>query len=347
MLDRGTVPSIRLRRRSIAVVAALAFGLAAGSASAAPRDTIGVYAGAANVQGVAAFEARLGRPVARVHDYLDRRSWAKMLDIAWMTEHWTNAGFTNRLVLSVPMLTDEGGTLAAGAAGGYDTYFRQLAERLVARGHPSAVLRLGPEFNGNWFAWTIDVPNGGANFAAYWRRIVNTMRSVPGADFTFDWCANNGSSWTPSGGQLEAADAYPGDAYVDYIGMDVYDQSWVPNHGDEVARWNGYVNVKNGLAWHAQFAAARGKPMTFPEWGLAHRTDGHGGGDSPYFISQMHDWLARHDVAYHLYFEHGAPGAEYAVFGGRFPNAAQRLVEQFGPPPAVKRGRPTGGTAGS
>jgi len=303
----------------------------AAPAGAAPGDRLGIYNGAGNTAGAAAFGDRLGRTLTRVHDFLDRGTWASMNNMAWLAQRWTQAGYTDGLVLTVPMMPDGGGTLVRGAAGEYNQHFRTLAQTLVANGQGAAVLRLGPEFNGNWFRWTIDVPDGGAHYAAYWRQIVNTMRAVPGANFTFDWCANNGSSWGTNGQQLEAETAYPGDAYVDFIGLDVYDQSWASWRHDPVARWNEFLNAKNGMRWHARFAAARGKPLTFPEWGLASRTDGVGGGDAPYFVEQMYWWLHAHNVAYHLYFESHDPNGEYGVFSGRFPNAAARFVEYFGP----------------
>jgi hypothetical protein len=48
------------------------------------------------------------------------------------------------------------------------------------------------------------------------------MRAVPGAQFKFDFNPNCGF------GQFPAEKAYPGDEYVDYIGVDVYDQPWLP-----------------------------------------------------------------------------------------------------------------------
>ena len=342
--------SARIRRvcrflhRLVAPLALLlALGGSPAPAVAAPGDTLGVYSGSGNIAGTVAFGARLGRPLNYAHDFLDRGTWASMNDTAWLARRWTAAGYTDRLVLTVPMMPEGVGTLAGGAAGDYNQYFRTLAETLVATGQGSAVLRIGPEFNGNWYRWTIDVANGGALYAQYFRQIVNTMRAVPGASFKFDWTANNGSSWTANGTQLDAESAYPGDAYVDYIGLDVYDQSWGTWNRDPVARWNEYLNAKNGMRWHASFAASRGKPMTFPEWGLASRTDGNGGGDTPYFVEQMYWWLRTHNVAYHLYFESQDPNGEYGIFGGRFPNAAARFVELFGasgpvdapmPPPA-------------
>ena len=314
-------------RRACAALVVLA--VSPGAAGAAPPGaTLGVYAGAGKPSAVAAFESNIGRPVASVHEALARENWVNLSNPLWFAEQWNASSYRQRVMYSVPMLPDSGGTLAEGARGAYNEHFRLLALRLVASGEGSATLRIGPEFNGNWFRWTIAVPNGAADYAAFWRQIVTTMRSVPGAAFKFDWCANGGSSWV-GGQQLQAAAAYPGDAYVDYIGLDVYDQSWSPNRHDPAARWNEFVNTRNGLAWQKRFAAAHGKAMTFPEWGLSKRADGYGGGDNPYFIEQMHDWIAANNVAYHMYFEHGDGNGDYALFSGWAPKAAVRFIELF------------------
>ncbi|MGH2839803.1 MAG: glycoside hydrolase family 26 protein [Solirubrobacteraceae bacterium] len=318
------------------LLALLASAVAGPSAAGAavPGETLGVYTGAGKPDRTAAFEARLGRSVARVHDYLDKTSWSTMLDVGWMADQWASGGYTDRMVITIPMfpntLTGED-LLARGASGEFNAQFRTLAQRLVAHGLGSSVIRIGHEFNGKWYSWSIDVPNGAANYAAYWRQIVTTMRSVAGTNFTFDWSANADSSWS-NGVQLQAADAWPGEAYVDYVGLTVYDQSWVPNYQDPVARWAGYVTQKNGLEWQAAFAASKGKPITFPEWGLSLRPDGHGGGDAPYYIEQMYSWIQSHNVAYHLYFEHGVDG-DHRIFGGAFPNAANTFIRLFGPSP--------------
>lgn len=292
---------------------------------------IGVYPGAGDTSAVRRFEQRLGRNVDLAHDYLDKRNWKRMTDVSWMTGQWTKAGFSGRMVFTVPMIPDSGGSLKQGAAGRYNKHFRLLARRLVARGQGRSTLRVGPEFNGRWYKWTIAVPNGGKLYARYWRQIVRTMRRVPGARFKFDWTVNAGSAWINNGKrQLDAATAYPGNRYVDYIGMDVYDQSWAPHRASPQKRWREFVNVKNGLNWHVRFAAARRKPMSIPEWGLVKRRDDKGGGDNPYFISQMHNWIQRHQIAYHLYFEYTDPNAQFGVFSGRFPRSANSFVRLFG-----------------
>ncbi|MGH2943213.1 MAG: glycoside hydrolase family 26 protein [Solirubrobacteraceae bacterium] len=297
--------------------------------AASPPNTLGVYAGAGNPASVARFETNVGRPVVTVHDALARENWANLSNPTWFVNQWNASAYRQRVLYSVPMLPDSGGTLAEGAKGAYNGYFRTLAQRFVAAGAGSAVLRIGPEFNGFWFRWSITAANSGASYAAFWRQIVTTMRAVPGANFKFDWCANNGSSWV-NGQQLQAESAYPGDAYVDYIGLDVYDQSWGPNHASPAGRWSELYYQRNGLRWHRDFAAAHGKPMTFPEWGLANRADGYGGGDAPYFIEQMYEWIRTNNVAYHMYFEHTDGSGDYALFSGGAPNASLRFVELFG-----------------
>src|SRR5207247_2060584 len=132
-----------------------------------------------------------------------------------------------------------------------------------------------------------------ADVVAYWRQIVTTMRaSAPG--LRFDWCPTLGL------GALPTDQAWPGDAYVDYVGSDVYDQAWEPGGGsipNAADRWNNLLTQPYGLNWLAEFAAAHGKQITLPEWGLIDRADGHGGGDNPLFIRQMHRWILDQHVA--------------------------------------------------
>jgi hypothetical protein len=314
------------------VVTALTLALATTVASARggrPAHTLGVYAGAGKPDAVRRFEKNLGRRVKLVHDTFADDSWNTLSNPNWWLGRWSQTKYADRVVYTVPMLPAEGGTLAEGAAGAYNEHFRLLAARLVAGGQGRATLRIGPEFNGIWFRWTIAVPNGGADFAAYWRQIVATMRAVPGARFKFSWTPTSASS-VVDGQPLRAQAAWPGDDVVDHVGLDVYDQSW-PRLASPVARWRHHLAEVNGLRWHRRFAGAHRKPMTFPEWGIVHRADGHGGGDNPYFVTKMYQWIRSNNVAYHMYFEHADPNGDYAIFNGKAPKAARRFVTLFGP----------------
>jgi hypothetical protein len=244
------------------------------------------------------FEAWLGRDLGRALDFVSYgSSWSNMVSSAVYVAHSWDGGRW-KLTISVPMLPADGhSSLKEGATGAYNTYFKQIATTLVGHGLGASVIRLGWEFNGNWFPWSAyKCPTC---FVQFWQQIVTTMRSVPGAQFHFDWCPDLGF-------QMIAADkVYPGDAYVDLIGLDVYNQSSDRSITTPQGRWNNLMNTSFGLNWQANFAASHKKWISFPEWatGVWTNKPGVGGGDDPYFIQQMYNWMSWHLVGYHNYFD--------------------------------------------
>jgi hypothetical protein len=291
-------------------------GHAAGSAG------IGVYRGAASPGQVGAFGTWLGRSPGYALDFFAGDTWATIESPDWWLNSWSGTRYN--VEYSVPIIPGTGGTLQEGAAGAYNSHFQKLAQTLVAHGQGNTILRLGWEFNGSWYKWYAG--NDPAAFAAYWRQIVTTMRAVsPG--LRFDWNPTNGANGMSATG-VEAA--YPGDAYVDYIGTDVYDQSWGAHYTDPAARWNEYVTQRNGLNWVASFASAHGKPISIPEWGLSIRSDGHGGGDNAYFIQHMYDWITANNVAFHMYFEFDGSDGAHRLMLRQFPIGAAKYRQLFG-----------------
>jgi len=298
---------------------------AARAASGAASVPLGDYAGWVDPSGVAAFGTATGTHPTLGTDYLDwSGSWSSM-DSASGMGGWAKSG--DRLVLAVPMVPgSSGATLAAGATGAYDTYFSTLAQNLVKQGVGNAIVRLGWEFNGTWYPWSVATDTDAANFAAYWRQIVTTMRGVAGQSFQFLWNPNLGgsSSW-------DLEDAYPGNAYVDYVGSDTYDEYW----GSPMTPQNSWANILSqtwGLDWLASFAASEGKPIAIPEWSVAIRSDGHGMGDDPYFVNEFAAWIASHDVAFSAIFSFNdsADGQDDDITDGRFPNALAAFERDFG-----------------
>jgi hypothetical protein len=81
-----------------------------------------------------------------------------------------------------------------------------------------------------------------------------------------------------------------------------------------------------------QFASSHGKPLSFPEWGLAIRSDGHGLGDDPYFINQMVSWMENpaNDVTYETYFDANSGGVNSLITGGSFPNGLAAFSVDLG-----------------
>ncbi|HEX6678609.1 MAG TPA: glycosyl hydrolase [Actinomycetes bacterium] len=310
----------------------------------APRreaPDLGVYRGASNLAGVAGFERWLGRGVGVRLDFLPGGSWSEIENPAWQLRRWSQAGGT--LVLTVPLLPargDRGGggaSLRACSTGAYDAHWSRLARNLVEHRLGGSVLRLGHEFNGGWYAWRAAGAEG--DFAGCFRQVVRTMRAVPGSGFEF--------VWNPALGRLRADPprAYPGDAYVDTVGVDVYDQSWAAGtypipadaSADEVRErrqraWAEMLHGELGLEFWSGFARAHGKPLAIPEWGLTRRSDGHGGGDNPYFVEQVDRFVRdpANRVAWFIYFEYDARDGEHQLTAGHFDSAASSFRTHFG-----------------
>ena len=307
----------------LASVGGLFWAKAALASSGASSIPLGDYAGWVDASGIAAFGAKTDTHPTMASDYLDRTDgWAAM-DNGGGEGGWDASGL--RLVLGVPILPGVG-TLAQGATGAYNQYFTTLAKNLVADGQSNAILRLGWEFNGDWYPWSVANNTDAQNFAAFWRQIVTTMRAVPGAQFQYLWNPDQGgpTSWT-------LTEAYPGNAYVDYVGSDTYDEYW----GTPQTPQNSWANLLSeswGLNWLTSFAASEGKPIAIPEWSVCFRSDGHGLGDDPYFINQFANWVATNNVAFTDIFSYNdtAGGQDNDITNGNFPNALAAFKADFG-----------------
>lgn len=282
---------------------------------------------------------------------------------SWQLGEWSAWKQKNpsqrRLVLSVPLLPgrwdrsgsiapDEIGpvSLAAGAKGEYNRWFTQLAEALVRYDLGDTILRLGWEMNGGWYTWRAAGETD--DFAEYFRQIVQTMRAVKGTQ-NLKFCWNPALGWQ----QFPAEQCYPGDDYVDYIGLDVYDESWGQNtypldeSMSEKERserrdraWNQTIFGGNhGIKWYIDFAKEHKKPLCFPEWGVSKRADAHGGLDNPRFIERMYEVISQPDnnIAWHGYFDVSAPDGNHQLSEGLdnmqtiFPQSAETFKRLFIP----------------
>ncbi len=184
------------------------------------------------------------------------------------------------------------------------------------------------------WAWGTDDPKV---YVGFYRQIVEAMRSVPGQEFEFDWNVNNGFNPNP------AEKYYPGDAFVDYVGVDVYDLHGgvypYPKNCNEACReqlqtraWDEAIfGGPRGLGYWTEFAAQHDKPVSLPEWALWDRFDRTGGADNPLFIEFMHDYITRpsNNVAYANYFNLNSEQGEHSLTKS-FPNGAQTFLKLFG-----------------
>jgi hypothetical protein len=195
--------------------------------------------------------------------------------------------------------------LGAGATGAYDQYARVLARNLIAAGMGAVTIRLGHEANGTWYPDSIpDTSFGDLLWVQFWRNTVNAMRSVPGAHFRFDWTVNAGYRRIP----LNAF--YPGNQYVDVIGVDAYDTDADSYTGP---RLTAVLHQPDGLLAVRAFARAHHKPLSVPEWGIGPAAPpgqpGTGGSD-PAYINALARIFRSGGVLYQGYFPAGVYGRE-------------------------------------
>jgi Glycosyl hydrolase family 26 len=294
-------------------------------ASSTSGAGIGLYDGKFSPTGIEAAASWLGSSssIKYAEDFVDATSWSKISD-PWQLSAWKGSPFT--MIWGVPMLPcgvsqTQCATNVADynevADGGADGYYKTLAQNLVANGFGSSYIRLGWEFNASWMGWSVcnDTGSGldswAGDFVPAYRNIVNSMRSVSGANFKFIWNPLVSSNASCPGGNLE--DFYPGDKYVDVVALDVYDGVGQATTSDAV-RWTDLVKGVNagdwtsispdaisgkkfkgyGLNWLTAFGQEHGKEIAIPEWGLDSTSLQGGGGDDAYFVTQMAAWIKAH-----------------------------------------------------
>lgn len=277
----------------------------------AAAAALGVYVGD-DPGDVASFEAWLGCPVQQVLIFTDERSWRHIADPRWFVDRF--ATLDRPALWSVAMIP-KGATLQGAATGAHDADYVAEA-RVLARARPDAHgvirVRLGWELNGDWFPWAAEGRQQA--FIATYRHLVDAFRSVSDR-FRFEWNINYGQKMDP-------ATAYPGDRYVDVIGMDFY---WKPQYqgNDPVRAFAKIRDDRYGLGYIQKFAAEHHKPVAFSEWGAQ-------GPDARPFIELVSQWIKAHGILYHDYWDSDDdyPGR---LSGGRWPDSGAAFRHAFCP----------------
>jgi mannan endo-1,4-beta-mannosidase len=242
------------------------------SRSAIPdRVKAGNYTGTAigayvdGLGNLAAFQASIGKNLAVVLWYVPWTEPFPAADAATV-----NANGSVPLITWEPAIAGHAGTLEAIAAGSYEAYVRSFLQAAKDWGRP-VLLRFAHEMNGNWYPWD-GVHNGGTEGAARykraWKYIYNVRESVGAGNVSLVWCPNN----TDQPGDLwnNLAAYFPGDQYVDWVGMDGY------NWGGTA--WQSFDAVFSDA--YSVLTALSAKPLMIGEFACAEE-----GGDKAAWIS--------------------------------------------------------------
>jgi beta-mannanase len=254
-------------------------------------------------------------------------------DDGW--DAWLSASSAHQIVVGMDLIpeavSDNDDPLTweqACASGSYDQYATTLAQNLVSYGAGGIVIRLGVEANGDWeedYVGTTTTEM--SDWAKCFDNEVTAMRAVSGAHFLFVWNPNICTA------DLPIDEWYPGNSYVDIIGVDAYDKDCltldtVAQEGWSVYSTDSTDNTPNdpnfpSLANFESFAAANGKPLAFPEWAIYSGTS-----DDATYVTDIAQMFTEDDFSFESYYDTGGEGI--AMLGSAIPNATAAYAKAFG-----------------
>jgi hypothetical protein len=195
----------------------------------------------------------------------------------------------------LPMITLEpwGRSLRGIARGDHDDYLKAGARQAVELGKP-ILLRFAHEMNGDWYPWSVGKNgNTAGDYIAAWRHVVRVFRNAGANNVKHVWAPNVGSF----------ANAWPGDEYVDYLGLDGY------NFGAKYNSWESFEQVFDGS--YRSITRLSGKPLIITEFGANQE-----GGDKAAWVRHAlaHSTLAKYPrIRALVHFNEDRDGTDWRV----------------------------------
>ena len=158
-------------------------------------------------------------------------------------------------------------TLPSIVAGDHDAYIAESA-RLAADWGGELLVRFAHEMNSDWVPWGQGVNgNTPADFVAAWRHVVGIFKAEGADNVRWVWSPN-----VDEGGRYPFAELYPGDDWVDWVGLDGY------NWGTELdTEWRSVADIFGES--YDTLTAMTDKPVMIAEFASA-----EAGGDKAAWI---------------------------------------------------------------
>lgn len=142
--------------------------------------------------------------------------WPEPFQVGFAETAWKHGATT-----LVDMDPHNGAATITGVADGrYDAYLRSFAKAVAGFGHP-VIVSFAHEMNASWYQYGYKYVTPSVFIAAY-RRVHDIFSATGARNVTWMWAVNR-----PAAGQTSpsVAEWYPGNAYVDWVGIDGYDWS--------------------------------------------------------------------------------------------------------------------------
>lgn len=227
-------------------------------------------------------------------------------------EFWAQCGAvaaTGRLmIIAIPFgpASDGSGMNRKAASGGYNGLWVKIAALIkkYQLDKANVVIRLGWEFNGNWYAWsTTDANGGAAAFKSGWAQIWNTVQGQGCKTIRWALCGNKGGQ---SNNAVKLADVW-NDGMVDVGGVDHYN-FWPAQ--TNAASFAQAASQNPGLRPNMVTTRAKGVMWSIDEGGPANPAGTNYGGDHPYYPQAMIEIVAANkadNAWFMIYDDKGAP----------------------------------------
>jgi beta-mannanase len=189
-------------------------------------------------------------------------------------------------------------SLASIIAGAHDAYIDTFATSIKQFGHP-VTIRLMHEMNGNWYPWGLGVNgNRPGEYVQAWQHVHDRFAALGVTDVSWMWAPN--AVYT---GSAPLAQLFPGNAYVDAVGLSNY--NWGNYHRDGFAtQWTTFSALFDDSI--RQLAAISTRPLWIAETGSSDK-----GGDKAGWIADALAQVSRRtDIAGLMWFDQVDEGAD-------------------------------------
>ena len=203
-------------------------------------------------------------------------------------------------------------------AGAHDAIIRLIAQA-ISSAATGPVIDIRPGWEPNFstsYPWGSTLVTT-AQYIAAFRRVVNLFRSVD-RRFRVTFCASTrvDAAWPFEG-------MYPGDDYVDIVGVDAYLLTGDKGAMTDAEHVEFMFSGPCGINRFRTFAAQRGKMLAICEWGTNY--------DNPGYVERIADFVRQHNVAYHAYWDQNNGAFTCKLSADQWPNSAYSFVRNFGP----------------
>lgn len=207
-----------------------------GNQGTTPRDPLGVgtsYTADTNLTALKQYEADAGHHCAIAAAWLNFGTAGGSDYGTWGTATGNQAFAWMKAVVahgSIPFITwsPTGSTIAAPNLssilnGSQDSYLQSVGTQIAAYGGP-LMIRMMHEMNGTWYThWSPGQTDSGLFitpelYRQAWRYIVDKIRAQGAANVQWVYCPNKWSATS----EANAMDQFPGHGYVNWIGIDGY-----------------------------------------------------------------------------------------------------------------------------